>query len=202
MGNESTAKTELEKSIIGKYYLDGRKFNIPVDTNKMCECSLNTLLDSYGTQLPQCIILIGCRTLTRTNKNALRILVASNKTFMGTKLNRHSTVNYLSSDEQCSNAPMYRQASADLHNKQYSSLNNNNNVRFINNQNRYNIANIRKSIANNNNNNNNNLNEVEYRTFRNIYLKKHPRTTKNIIMKEYKKYMKKRLSFAMKNNFK
>ena len=173
LGNESTARTELERSIIGKYYLDGRRFDIPVDSNKMCECSLNTLLDSYGKQLPQCIILIGCRTLTRTNQRALRILVASNTSFTGTKLNRNRrpAVNFFSSGEQNSNAPFYRQPSEKLHQGQYSNnLNNNNN--HNNNKTEFKreklkIANIRKIINNIHYNNNNKLNNMHVQYMRN-----------------------------------
>jgi hypothetical protein len=216
------AKSELEREINGIYDLDGHKLPIPVYNKTSSECSLNTLLDSYGKELPQCIILLGCRTLKRTNVTGTsKGLVASSKTFIGREINLSSRgSNQVSSEE--SNCVLYRHPSAELHQEEYQDTPLNKNNTNFNNES-FSIANIKKIIRNiriNNNNNNNNTpnnntpnnntpnnntpnnntptpNNFEFETFKQNYLKKNTHANEKTIIKAYNKYMKKRLSFAM-----
>ena len=201
-------KTDLEIDMNGIYYLDGRKLSIPVNNNTSTECSLNTLLDSYGTQLPRCIILLGCRTLKRTNMTGTsKGLVASYKTFIGKKINLSNRgANQVNSAEP--NSGLYRQPSQDLSNTEYQDTPLYNNTDFNNKA--FTVVSIRNIIRNihsnnnnntsNNNNNNNNTptpNNFEFKTFKQKYLEKNTNASEKNIIKEYKKYIKKRLSFAM-----
>jgi hypothetical protein len=233
--DESKVGTQQQQDIIGKYYLGGSRLTLPKGVDG--EFNLNNLLDSYGNTLPDCIILIGCRTLIRTNINPRSLHIGSLRTFAGSKYRSDST-NQFPSDPSNGNlgfGPFYRSQSDNLHNSQYNqNINkinsfeqNNNNItnqseletfKIIYLQNNPNASNknintayrnfmntnlslqmnITNANANANANSNVNApNDIELNTFINKYLKNHPNATKTNAKTAYKKFMRKSLSLLM-----
>jgi hypothetical protein len=199
------------KDIFGKYYLDKpRKLKIPVDVGKQNTCSLNSLFDSYKPELPQCIILLGCRTLARVpNNHTTPIkLLTSTTTFLGAPFETLAPRNTFSSENANNYSAVYRTPSSTLRDWQFrlshlknNTSNNTSNNKSLNNNNLNKNSNIEISdeyIENIiRNNNQNNLNDFEYKTFKEKYKKKNQNASFNTIRNEYKKFMKKRLLFAL-----
>jgi hypothetical protein len=196
IGNILTGKTTEEKEMIGVYDVNGNyKLPIPYGTHSEPNyCSLNNLLDNYaryGIELPQCLILMGCRTLRRTNSKLPIVLVSSTRTHKGHILPYQSTVNQVNSHQNSDpTSLLVRSNSNRLHKNQYAN--------FILNNSSFNDLNIYSYNNNNNNNNNNNIpNKFEFNTFRKKYLEKNSAATNTNIKNAYRRFMNKRLSFAM-----